>query len=580
MNDLLPIALDTETYGITREQNIPVHFSWSCKDPGIGDGNLSCLTTEGYNKLTQLCDLKNPKVFHNLKFDIMRIENDLGIPIQGELHDTTFLHMLLDEHHLEFHRLKALSRELLGRFRDDAYDMDVAWKRYRTWDRIPRELRERYSGADAIDTLDLFLLLEPRVREEGCYELYRNEVAASLAYRDLELRGVRIDEIALDASVAKISAALIRIEDELAPSIGRINLGSTLQLGPILKMYFPLVELTAGGEISTKKSALLPFLSDPRIQLLMAWKFLSKARSTLAGYKRRIKDGRVHPEYRQTTITGRSAAKDPPTQQIPKQRGRISEVEVGTPELALLCREAFRSVRAVFIPAEGARLISFDESQVEYRCFAHYSGAARICDRLRAGEDFHTLVANAVFGRYDDRLRHITKMLNYGMLYGMGYDKLVAQIAGEANPHEIIRQYMELLPEMKAAQKQIRSIGKARGFVRDMFGRRYRFVKEIGDYILVAWLCQGTAANFKKYALVRWNEILRGRRSGIVLDVHDELVAEMFPEDADLIPALKNAMEDFPQISVPIISEGSAGPNFYAMKDMDVPEMIAYVKGI
>lgn len=567
-----PIALDTETLGTERDTNLPMYFSWAARDLGSGGGPI--ITEAGYAAARRLCENERPKIAHNLKFDMQRFEQ-AGIKLQGKLHDTSIMHCLLDEHHAEFHRLKALSRELLGRDRDDERVMKQLWKRHHYFDAIPQSVSHPYAVHDAEDALDLFYLFEPQLREQGLWDLYEHEIIATIAYKDMEQYGIGIDIAALEVALARIGKALDALSDEIHQKLGNFLISSPEQLGN--KLYeagVPLTERTEGGNWGTSKGALEPFKHLPIVQTVLAWRFLTKATSTLNNYRFWARNGRVYPEYRLTTTTGRSAAKEPPIQQIPKQRGRITEIEAGTKELALLCAEAFRSVRAVFIPSPGARLLSFDYSQIEFCVFVHYAQARKLIEALRAGKiDIHEAVARIVFGTYDDRIRHITKMLNYGILYGMSHKRMGEQLAGEMFDGDPIAIYENAVPEMRITQNRIKAIGRARGYVKDVFGRHYRLRQEIGDYILVAWICQGTAANIKKRALGRVAALLQGRRSRVCADIHDELVFNFFPEDRDLIPLIVEEMERFPELSVPIRTNGSIGANFLEMKKMSVAEL-------
>jgi len=569
-----PIALDTETEGETRDTNIPVYFSWAARDFGSGAGPL--LTPEGFEAARRLCENSRPKICHNLKFDAQCFDY-LGFNLNGELHDTTLLHVLLDEHHLEHHRLKALSRELLGRSRSDEYVMDREREKH-YFTEIPQELSHPYAVSDAEDALELFYLFAPQVKEIGCWDLYRNEVAAALAYKRIEQSGVGVDLDALTIALGRIDEALTKLSEQIyAVFDEQFLISSAEQLGDVLVKHFPLLERTATGQVATSKKILEPFKSDSRMQLVLAFRFLFKSASTLRGYYRRVREGRVHPEYRQTTTTGRSAAKDPPVQQIPKQRGRITEIEVGSKELAQICADAFRSVRAVFIPSPGAFLLAIDYSQIEFCAFVHYTGSKRLAEAVVNGTDIHRAICEMVFGTYDDRLRHITKMLNYGILYGMSVKRAGQQLAGEKlgdiKVEDIIPRYERAIPEMRGTQKLIQTVGEMRGYVKDIFSRRYRYAEHIGSYTLVAWLCQGTVANMKKHALVRCDRLLEGRRSRICLDIHDELVFDLFPEDISLIPLIKAEMERFPELCVPTKVEISGGPNLLLLKKMTVEQL-------
>ena len=98
------VAIDTETIGNTRATNIPFYFSWASDDLGSGAGPL--FTQTGVDFLTALCQTDRPKLFWNAKFDVCRVLEPYGFPVKGPIHDAILMHVLLDEHHLECHRLK------------------------------------------------------------------------------------------------------------------------------------------------------------------------------------------------------------------------------------------------------------------------------------------------------------------------------------------------------------------------------------------------------------------------------------------------------------------------------------------
>ncbi len=349
----------------------------------------------------------------------------------------------------------------------------------------------------------------------------------------------------------------------------------------MLKKHFPLTIKTDAGNWCTDKDALEPYRSDPKMQIVLAWKFLDKARQYMQGYKKRVVNGRLHSDYRQTTVTGRSRSGNPNLENIPKQRGRISEIEVGDAVLAEQCAEAFRQVRAAIVPSPGAKLVAFDYKQIEYRCFAFYSGSERLISALEQGMDFHTYVCNLVFGKETPQLRYMTKIMNFGLLYGMGKQLLITRLKiYHPNPGGILEQYELMLPEMRETQGRLKRIAAAKGYLIDPFGRRYRYLPE-RPHAVVAWICQGTGTgNIKKLAMVKTDPILEGRRSGLVFEVHDELVFEIFPEDAAYVGDIKRAMEDFNQLGrIPIITDCAVGPNFLDLKDVEVDEAVKYLKG-
>jgi len=567
----LPVAIDTETAGTNY---VPYYFSWAAKDLGAGGGPF--LSPKGGPFIKKLAESSRPKIFHNCKFDI-RVLAQLGIEVKGEIHDTSLMHALLDEHHIEAHRLKALAREILGRPRLDEYELHEEQRKYPKEEmnlHVPQTLLHKYAVADAQDTLDLFYVFKPQLIEEGLWDLYRDEVAAALVYLEIEDRGVLVDMNALDSAWKEIIHAQNIIQAKVWELFGQeFKLSSPRQVGEVMGRIFALTERTPTGQWRVSKQVLEKYIDDPRVQYYFAWKFLDAARAKLENYARCMhEDGRLHPSYRQTTTTGRTACSEPNLQNIPKQRGRITEVEVGDPELAKMCREAFRSTRRVFVAPEGATLYSFDYSQIEYRVAVHYTGSKRLIEALRRGEDVHSMICQLVFGKVDPRTRHITKMINYGCLYGMGMGTLKQKVLqGEpgVDAEYTMRLYRQKSPELLQLQREATLVAQRRGYVKDVFGRKYRYDPD-RPYAMVAWLCQGTAANIKKYAIRRVHEILKGRRSGIIMDIHDEIVLEVYPEDEHLLPKIKEAMEDFPQFSVPITVDAAKGPNLLDMEGVEL----------
>lgn len=571
-----PTSLDTETLGATRATNIPIYFSWAARDLGSGAGPTT--TPLGYEFLTELCQCSRPKVFQNLKFDVWVLWR-IGIEVKGPFEDTIIMHCLLDEHHLGHHKLKVLSRELLGRPRLDELELKRAQRKVKNNLELPQQVLHVYSQPDAVDTIDLYYLFKPLLEEQNLWTLYRSLIDAELVYLKMFKRGVAIDM----ENLVRAHTEILRVLEELTGKVWaafdeKFIISSPQKLGNVLAKHFPLTIKTKDEHWCTDKDALEPFRGDPRMQVLLAWKFLDKARQYLKGYAKRQVDGRVYSDYRQTTTTGRSKSSDPNLENIPKQRGRISEIEVGDAELAKHCAKAFRQVRACITASPGARLLSLDYKQIEYRCFAFYSNSERLIAALERGEDFHSYVCKIVFGEETEQLRYITKIMDYGLIYGMGDELLKTRIRiYNPQPGDVLAKYERLLPEMRETQWRLKSLAAARGYLIDVFGRRYRYLPE-RPHAVVAWLNQGTAANIKKAAMVKTDKILEGHRSGLALEIHDELVFEIFPEDAYLARDIHTAMEDFHQLGrIPVLTDIAVGPNLLKQKDTTVEEAIEYL---
>lgn len=577
-------ALDTETLGDTKATNIPIYFSWASKEFGKGAGPTT--TQKGFDFLQMLCECKRSRVFQNFKFDlsIMLKHLDFPLPPVELIEDTILMHVLLDEHHLGHHKLKVLSRELLNRPRLDELELRRAQQKVKFNNQVPQRVLHDYALPDAVDTLDLYYLFKPQLEEQNLWGLYRMTVEAEMVYLEMSKRGVALDLVGLEKALGGVLTMLGTLAERVYEALGeRFKISSPEQLGNVLKKHFPLAIETPSSKPErrkwcTDKDALEPFRSDPRMQVLLAWKFLDKARQYLQGYKKREVNGRLHSDYRQTTTTGRSASSDPNLENIPHQRGRISEVEVGDAELAEQCAEAFRQIRASIVASPGAKLLSLDYKQIEYRCFAFYSQSERLIAALERGEDFHSFVCKLVFGEETEQLRYMTKIMNYGLIYGMGEPLLITRIRiYHPRPKVVLTQYEKMLPEMRETQRRLKTIAASKRYLIDPFGRRYRYLPE-RPHAVVAWLCQGTAANVKKSAMVKTAPIVKGSLSGLVLDIHDELVFEIFPEDAHLARPIKIAMEDFNQLGrIPVLADTAVGPNLLDLKDVTVEEAVNYL---
>jgi DNA polymerase-1 len=587
-----PFAFDTETLGYSDALNTPFYYSWASDDLGIGAAPIT--TEKGWEFFQALCASKRPKVFANCKFDLTAIERlDLHVNEEGGIHDIILQHCLIDE--LPPHGLKILSARYLDYARTN--DLEEYWvsqglvgpkrRLLRLNTNVPPELMYKYACEDARDTWDLFNRFRNVLLGTGGWEHYLDCCQAELMYRRIETHGIRADRQVIDETIPILQTAadalLPKIYDGLNKGI-EFNPGSYAQLAHVLKDVYglPLWKTTDGGSYETGKEILQQFIADPNIQYLQAWKFLTKAKIDLRGYQKRLtKDDRLHPSYHQRTVTGRAGCADPNLMNIPKQQGRISEVDVGDKDLAELCASAFRKVRSCIIADEDAVFVTRDYNQGEYRAFTYYSGSQRLIQRLVQGEDFHEIVCKLVFGDHTPRLRHVIKIVNFGLIYGMGEPLLKATIAhGDPNidPSDVLYRYEQFLPEMRDTQQRIIAKGKACGYVTDVFGRRYHYMRE-APHKLVSWLCQGTIAGVKKKSMARLKQIFYTSHSVLNIDIHDELVFNMFREEAELQLQVRPIMEDFPQFGgIPITTDCKAGFDLLNVKTVNETELQHFIK--
>ncbi len=397
--------------------------------------------------------------------------------------------------------------------------------------------------------------------------------------------------VAVDiAYLAKLSKTYHRELQEREEKIWKLagekfNLNSPKQLGKVLFVKMGLKparqKKTAGGALSTRESELekmrdLHLIIAPILEYREFQKLLSTYIDTIPQMVG--KDGRLHTRFLSAgSTTGRMASEDPNLQNIPVQTA------LG------------RAIRNAFVAEKGWVLLGFDYSQIELRIAAILSRDSKFIAIFKAGGDVHTAVASEVFGvpleKVDKDLRRKAKVINFGILYGMGVNSLRAALSEGGAPvlreeaAEFLRQYFARFSVLAAYLEETKEKARAQGFTETLFGRRRYFgainsplpsLRAAAERQATNAPIQGTAtADIIKLAMVRVDEFLRRERLekdiSLILQVHDELVYEV-KESAvkELAPRIKTIMESVltPDQSqgVPIVVDASVGANWGEMK--------------
>jgi DNA polymerase-1 len=431
--------------------------------------------------------------------------------------------------------------------------------------------RRALSGVDASELADFFgtevagahpLQEAICARLEACGQLalyLELEVPLTSVLARMELAGVRIDEPLL----AGLSA---RLEDELARSEQRIhelaggpfNIGSPKQLQQVLfeKLALPPTKKTKTG-FSTDESVLEELAREYELPAaILAHRRLAKLKSTYVDALPGLvnpRTGRIHGRFNQTVAaTGRLSSSNPNLQNIP----------VRTPE--------GQEIRRAFIPAEGRLLLAADYSQIELRILAHVSGDPGLVQAFREGIDIHVRTASQVFGMPLEQVtpeqRSRTKAINFGIVYGQGAFGLARQLGiSQADARAYIQSYFEQYPGVKAFLEESRRLARGRGYAETLAGRRRylpdllsrnRMLREAAERMATNSVIQGTAADIIKRAMVRIDAALRqsgAPRARMILQVHDELVFEVAPDDLDALRRqVVTDMQEVAQLSVPV----------------------------
>ena len=359
------------------------------------------------------------------------------------------------------------------------------------------------------------------------------------------------------------------IESDIYGMAGeRFNLGSPKQLAHILfeKMGLKPTKKTKTG-FSTDAEVLEALsVEHPLPAKILEYRQYAKLKSTYLDVLEEVTNpttGRIHSTFHQTvTATGRLSSSEPNLQNIPV-RGELG-----------------RSLRRIFIPADGRLFLASDYSQIELRIMAHMADDPSMIEAFVNGEDIHTRTASEIFGvpigEVDSDLRSKAKAVNFGIIYGIS-DFGLARNTGvsRAEARSFIDMYFSRYPRVKEFMDA--AIEKARkdGYVTTILGRR-RAIPDIHSRIFakrsfaertaINTPIQGSAADIIKLAMVRIYDRLRrdGLTSRLILQVHDELIFEIPPDEEDLMKALvRQEMESVMQLKVPLKVDIDVGGSWF-----------------
>ena len=279
------------------------------------------------------------------------------------------------------------------------------------------------------------------------------------------------------------------------------------------------------------------------------------------------KEGRVHPDYnisrseRYGTLSGRFSCSNPNLQQI-VSKGELEDGE-DTILLAKLCRE-------VFVPEQGCHLMSIDYSQIEYRLLVHYavgqgSNAVREEFNTNPDTDYHAFVV-----KLTGLDRKHAKNLSFGIMYGMGVKGMAEAFNWPlSKAQEYYDQYLLYMPFVKSTREKVEAVGKERGYILTIGGRRARPKTKDHLYALLNRLNQGGSADIMKKSMLQiWEEGLH-KTVPVHITVHDELVCSVPKTKEGKITALriKEIMETAVELRIPIKADLELGPNWYDLKE-------------
>jgi len=397
------------------------------------------------------------------------------------------------------------------------------------------------AAADAVLLGALAAWQREQIAERGLQDLMREiELPLVAVLRDLEILGVRLNLERLEEITGRVRKEI----DELEREIFRLAkteflIASPQQLGEVLFEGLGLSRKRKGKVGYSTDARVLQAIRDeheiiPRIE---RWRELSTFIKTYLDVLPEQADerSRIHTTFLQAVAqTGRLSSTNPNMQNVPIR------TELG------------REIRGCFEAEPGNLLISADYSQIELRVLAHAADDSALKEIFRRGEDVHTATASQVFRvgaggpeKVDQGMRSKSKMINYGIVYGLSDYGLADRLnIPRAEAKEFIDTYLERFPQVARFIADTIEQAKEEGHVKTLWGRRRQIpelkarnyqVRTLGERLAVNTVIQGTAADIIKLAMVRCHAALAesGLQTRLILTIHDELLFEGPPDETD-----------------------------------------------
>jgi len=489
--------------------------------------------------------------------------------VKGVAFDTMIASYLLDPSR-RGHRLDDLSQEHLNH-KMISYE-EVAGPKgagQQTFDKVDVDKASVYSCEDAHATYLLTRVLEKKIREEGFGKLFHEvEMPLVEVLTHMEFAGIRIDEGFFGSLSTEFRERLSGLEREIHEAAGTpFNINSPKQLGKILfdELKLPNPKKTKTGYATDVKELWRLADEHPLPKLVLGYRSLSKLLSTYVDALPRMVNpvtGRIHTSFNQSvTATGRLSSSDPNLQNIP----------IRTTE--------GRKIRKGFIPAEGMWLLSADYSQIELRILAHVSGDERLKEAFQKDQDVHAHTAGILFGcepeLVSDDMRRRAKVINFGVIYGMGPYGLAGQLGiSQGEARTFIDHYFETYSGVKAWQEACLEEARRNGYVSTLLNRkrplpeitsRNGSIRAMAERTAINTPIQGTAADMIKVAMIQvFHRLLgEGFRSRMLLQVHDELVFEVPEDEREAIrPIIRKEMEEVMPLDVAMKVDMEEGKNW------------------
>ncbi len=509
------------------------------------------------------------KIGQNCKFDLLLLKR-YGIEVKGSLFDTMLAHYVLQP---ELRHGMDYLAEIYLNYQTITYDELIGGKgkNKRTIDQVPLPEVVNYAAEDADITLQLHEKLSAELKQAGMEKLfYELEMPLLRTLVNMEMAGVRIDSAALNASALTMRSELQRIEQEAYTLAGtEFNLSSAKQVGEVLFDQLKIVEKakkTKTGQYITSEEVLESLRhKHPIVGKILEYRGIKKLLSTYIEALPQLVNpatGKIHTSYNQAvTATGRLSSSNPNLQNIPVRDDMGKEI------------------RKCFIPDEGCTFFSADYSQIELRIMAHLSGDQAMIEAFNMDGDIHAATAAKIYkvpiNEVTSDMRRKAKTANFGIIYGISVFGLSERLQiPRSEAKQLIDGYFETYPQIKTYMDTCIEQAREQGYVQTLWGRkRYlpdinsgnSFVRGFAERNAINAPIQGSAADIIKVAMIAIDKAFaqEGLRSQMILQVHDELNFNVYPDELDRVKAIVcHEMQQAVKLNVPLIADCGIGTNW------------------
>ena len=436
------------------------------------------------------------------------------------------------------------------------------------------DLAERLLGVSSTSD-DLFSAFDPKsaawiftlqkelsleIKSKSMADLYQNlEQPTLVLLSKMEETGIGVDEDKLSQLSKYFSKIVV---DETAGAYKEagheFNVGSPKQLQVVLfdELKLPKTKKIKTGFTTDAESLewLATKTKHPLLKHLLRIREAGKLLTTIDGLiKATDQDGRIHTNFQQTVAaTGRLSSTDPNLQNIP------------------IRTDEGRQIRDCFIAQDPfTDLLTADYSQIEMRIMAHLSEDKGLIAAFESGEDLHSTVASLVFGvkanEVDAEMRRTIKAMSYGLAYGLSSFGLAQTLdIDPASASELMAKYFERFGGIRDYLKTVVVTAREKGYTETILGRRRylpelnhenRQRREIAERAALNAPIQGSAADIIKIAMLHVQESIveANLKSRLLLQVHDELILEVWPDEKELLEKIvRDRMSKAYKLNVPL----------------------------